>query len=183
MQLTRRDAVVALGTASVSGGLGFVVADHEQRTLERAGGPVTPGVISRLAVIADVVYPSKVSATEGYIEAYVSRLPEERREATVAGVEAVARTVERTWAESLMSAPNAAIDSTLHRMGVDRVNADPDGTVAERVRFHIVNSLLYLLFTTPKGSRLVGIDNPVGYPGAFVRTKRNHEMKHVYHGE
>ena len=167
MQLTRRDAVRALGTTAVAGGLGIAVAEREHRALETTDRSVTTKTMRRLVAIANTIYPSQVEVTEGYVKAYVSRLPDERREATVASIDAIARAVERTGAEPLASASSATVDVTLRRMGVDRVDADPDGTVAERVRFYVTNSLLYLLFTTPKGSRLVGIDNPVGHPGGF----------------
>jgi hypothetical protein len=50
-------------------------------------------------------------------------------------------------------------------MGVHTADPDSEGTDPERVRFHVVNELLYALYTSPTGGELVGIENPQGYPG------------------
>jgi hypothetical protein len=50
-------------------------------------------------------------------------------------------------------------------MGVDLVDPDPDGFSAERVRFYLVNELLYALYSSPTGGTLLGLENPQGYPG------------------
>jgi uncharacterized membrane protein YbhN (UPF0104 family) len=56
----------------------------------------------------------------------------------------------------------------LRSLGVDRAASRREGNRAEQIRFYLVNSLLYLLFTKPRGSRLVGIENPDGHPGGFA---------------
>jgi len=56
-------------------------------------------------------------------------------------------------------------DSLLREVGADTAPPDPDGTNAERVRFYVVNELLYALYTSPTGGELVGIENPQGHPG------------------
>jgi len=48
----------------------------------------------------------------------------------------------------------------------------PDGTVPARIRYHLVNGLLYALFTSPVGTRLFGIRNPIGYPGGYYGSDR-----------
>lgn len=58
--------------------------------------------------------------------------------------------------------------SILSSLGVENAKSDSTGGIPSRVRYYLVNGLLYALFTTPKGSKLVGIDNPRGYPGGFA---------------
>jgi hypothetical protein len=53
-------------------------------------------------------------------------------------------------------------------MGVGRVQSVSDGPLPSRITFHLVNTLLYALFSTPKGSALFGIRNPIGYGGGFA---------------
>lgn len=117
--------------------------------------------------VAEVVYPPSIEISEGFVEGYLSRLREER-------VDRVARTASGLdrYARREFDIPFADLSKTnrnqlLRHLGVDRVISRPEGTLAERVRYHLVNSLLYALFTTPKGSRLFEIENPVGYPGGL----------------
>jgi hypothetical protein len=56
-------------------------------------------------------------------------------------------------------------DEALREMGVHTAEPDPAGTTAERVRYYLVNEVLYALYASPKGGELVGIENPQGYPG------------------
>jgi hypothetical protein len=52
-------------------------------------------------------------------------------------------------------------------MAVDRTGSSPNGNIPERIRYYVVNQLLYGLYTAPTGGRLLGIENPVGHPGGF----------------
>jgi hypothetical protein len=62
-------------------------------------------------------------------------------------------------------------------MGVQSAESDSGGGVPERIRYHLVNSLLYALFTSPMGSELVGISNPTGHPGGYESLTRAPEGK------
>jgi hypothetical protein len=59
-------------------------------------------------------------------------------------------------------------------MGADTADPDPDpdGTDAGRVRYYVVNELLYALYASPTGGELVGIENPRGYPGGTASYRR-----------
>jgi hypothetical protein len=57
-------------------------------------------------------------------------------------------------------------------MGVHTADEDPDGTTAERIRFYVVNELLFALYASPAGGRLVGIENPQGHPGGAESYRR-----------
>jgi len=56
-------------------------------------------------------------------------------------------------------------DATLRAMGVDTAEPNPDGNPRERVRYYLVNELLFALYSSPTGGELVGLENPQGHPG------------------
>lgn len=166
MELTRRDALVALGVAA--GGAGYAVT----RLDDEEGARRT---VERLAPAAEVVYPSEVEVTDEFLETYVvGRV--EGREGYLDGVTDALDSLD-SYARSLRDegfgdAPPDARDSLLRYMGVDEAEPDPEGTEAERVRYYVVNELQYAVYTTPVGGRLVGIENPVGHPGGLGSYRR-----------
>jgi len=115
MQLTRRDAVRALGTTAVAGGIGIAVAEREHRALETTDRSVTTKTMRRLVAIANTIYPSQVEVTEGYVKAYVSGLPDERREATVASIDAIARAADETDADPEDADPDDPLETAVER--------------------------------------------------------------------
>ena len=68
--------------------------------------------------------------------------------------------------------PPADRDALLDQMSVDVADPDPDGVDRERVRYYVVNELLFALYATPTGGKLVGIENPQGYPGGTASYQR-----------
>ncbi len=56
-------------------------------------------------------------------------------------------------------------EETLRGMGVNASDPDPHGDPRHRVRYYLVNDLLFALYSSPTGGELVGIENPQGYPG------------------
>jgi hypothetical protein len=185
IMLTRRDGLRAGAVGLVGGGaVAAVKTALEKNPL--AGGDSGPGSgesdtaseltgseLSVLQATAEVVYPTEVEADESFFRGYVSRLGPERTEQikrTVGALQAQAKSAYGRAFEQLSPERREAL---LRDLGVDRAHPNPEGTVATRVRYHIVNGLLYALFTNPKGSRLLGIENPLGYPGGYYRGKDN----------
>lgn len=163
MELTRRDALVALGIAGTAAGGAYAVSrldGDEKASAEH--------VVERLPPVAEVVYPSEVEPTREFLETYVVGRVEER-DAYLGGVVEALDTLDgytrELRDERFADAPLDERDQLLRYMGVDEAEPDPDGTDPERVRYYVVNELQYALYTTPVGGRLVGIENPVGYPG------------------
>ncbi|MFP4188543.1 MAG: twin-arginine translocation signal domain-containing protein, partial [Halobacteriales archaeon] len=65
MELTRRDALVALGVAgAATGGGAYAVSRLDDQDGARS-------VVDRLAPVAEVVYPSEVDVTRDFLETYV----------------------------------------------------------------------------------------------------------------
>jgi hypothetical protein len=57
-------------------------------------------------------------------------------------------------------------------LGVRTAEPDPDGTDVERVRYYVVNELLFALYSSPTGGELVGLENPQGHPGGIDSYRR-----------
>jgi len=169
MRLTRRDAVLGVA-AGLTGGAGLAALD-----LSDTGESQPPGEtgaldddsMATLVALAEVVYPSSVDATPEFVAGYTRLLGPDRTEqvrAATAELDAVARSVA---GRPFAALPRATRESVLKELGVGNVTPRQQGTRSARVRYHLVNGLLLALFTSPKGSRLLGVENPLGHPGGY----------------
>lgn len=165
MKLTRRDALVGAAGIAAVGGLGAyefgVSADSGADALD-------DGQVESLQAVADVVYPPDVEVTPSFVQGFARRLSPERRGVTLRTLDELDQVARGEYGRSFHRLPRAQRDSLLRELGVDRVESDSEGTLAERTRYHLVNSLLYAVLTTPRGTRLYGIENPRGYAGGFA---------------
>lgn len=170
MKLTRRDALLAIAGGGATGyGLHAATASGD--------GAAAPGEtdtdldtdeVETLVSVAEVVYPSEVDVTAGFVSRYVSGLGPTRRNRIRIAIGELNDQSQSWYGAAFGSVTPSEREALLRRLGVDAVQSRPDGTVAERIRYHVVNGLLYALFTTPKGSRLVGIEEPKGHPGGYA---------------
>jgi len=164
MKLTRRDAILAIAGGGLVG--------HEAYGSEVGGASESTELgdreIETLVSVSEVVYPSEVDATAAFVSAYVRRLRRGRRAEIRNAVGELDDRARSMYGTAFRSATPGERATLLRGLGVDAVQPRPEGTVAERVRYHVVNGLLYALFTSPKGSRLVGIEEPKGHPGGFA---------------
>lgn len=170
MELTRRDALVALGVAGTTAGSAYTFS-----RLDTAEEPSAERVVESLPPVAEVVYPSEVDVTREFLETYVVGRVEERDgylNGVVEALDTLDGYTRRLRGEEFDDTPQKKRDQLLRNMGVDEAEPDPDGTDAERVRYYVVNELQYALYTSPVGGRLVGIENPVGYPGGLESYRR-----------
>ena len=163
MELSRRDAIAALGAVGAGAGAAYAVRELN----DSPPGKSTPDVETLIAA-AEVVYPDEVTGLEGFVEAYA------RRRAAgdddhARGVRAAIETMDdraRTWYDAAFAdLATEDRDSLLREMGVDTAPEDPAGSTAERVRYYVVNDLLMALYASPTGGELVGIENPRDHPG------------------
>lgn len=161
-ELDRRDVLTALGAAGVAVGGGAAllewtendtVEDHDRRSLH---------------AVAHTVYPSEVTGVEAFVDGFVSRRIEADpdRAAGIADAVVVLDEYAREWEDSTFRelAPETR-EETLRAMDVDTADPVPDGSDRERVRYYLVNELLFGLFSSPTGGELVGLENPQGHPG------------------
>jgi hypothetical protein len=192
VELTRRDVIAALTAAGVSAGAGAMAietADFGGSSGESASNTVSPvtrqdgkdtaeltkAVIDLLDAVAAVIYPSSIENRHEFVARYTqartANRPGYRQGIIHAAVELDA--VARDWHD----APYAAVSSStaetlLDNLGVDTADPVNNGTISEQIRFYLVDDLLYALYTTPTGGRLVGIENPVGHPGGIESYQR-----------
>lgn len=169
MRLTRRDAVAALAAVGVTVGGGALawdrLADDELGEEEH----------ETLVALARTVYPSVVEGVPEFVERYtVGRA--RQRPAYARGIASAIATLDDYAIEffdgEFATLDAATRDKLLRQLAVDTVDPDPDGTAPQRVRYYLVNELLYALYTTPTGGELVGIENPQGHPGGTTSYRR-----------
>jgi hypothetical protein len=166
-ELTRRDALAALGAAGVGGAaIGTLALPGEQRgENERL---LDEEAVATVQAVADIVYPSEVSGVEAFVERYVLARARDRTEHARGIADAVAEldAYARDWYDrGFLDMDREGREEALEDMGVPVAGSDPEGSAVERVRFYLVNELLYALYTTPTGAELVGLENPQGHPG------------------
>jgi hypothetical protein len=173
-ELSRRDAVVALGATGVAtAGLGALTWE----ALEKGGsangdddadGGTTATERETLIAAAEALYPSEVTGVDEFVETYVvgrlSGRPEHE-----AGVRAAARAIDE-YAHDWYDRPYAELDrsdrqAVFDEWGLDAADPDPEGTDRDRVRYYLINELLYAFYSSPTGGDLVGLENPQGHPG------------------
>lgn len=168
MELTRRDALEALAVGGLASGGSLVAAEGIDRTdLSRPDSSLSGGDFSTLEAVADVIYPSRVEVTTEYIETYVSSFDDDRKESVSRAVRDLNDLTRSRYGAAFHELSPSTRDAALRSLGVNRAKSRESGKAVERIRYHLVNSLLYALFTTPRGSELVGIRNPVGHPGGY----------------
>jgi hypothetical protein len=125
--------------------------------------------------VADVVYPDAATGIEEFVGTYVAgRMADDPdHRAGVVDAAAALDATARDWFDAPLTDLDAATrDRLLRDLGVDVADPDPDDTLSTRVRLYVVNELLYAFYASPTGGRLVGIENPIGYPGGTESYRR-----------
>ncbi len=172
MELTRRDVVAALGAAGVAAGAGALGSGLLD------GDPVGEHDVATLVAVAETVYPSAVEGVESFVREYSLARVRDRPEYARGVADAVGALDERgrEWFDDRFVDLDAETRRTLlDQMGVDAADPDPAGDDRQRVRYYLVNELLFALYTTPTGGRLAGIENPQGHPGGTDSYRRGPE--------
>lgn len=159
MRLTRRDAVAALATLGVGTYTVGQIYEFELDLQE-----VTTTMLS----MATLVYPSVVDVDEEFVGTYVlgrSHAQQDYRQRVTEATSELNQQARHDYGRSFSSLSPDHRRAVLQRLGVNRSHSDPDGLLSQRIRYYVVNDLLYALYTTPVGGRLFGSENPPGYPG------------------
>ncbi|MFB6084139.1 MAG: gluconate 2-dehydrogenase subunit 3 family protein [Halorientalis sp.] len=178
MELTRRDAVVALGAVGVAGGAvalsrsGDAGGDDDRSTPAGSGGEaaaLSAHDRETAVAVAEAIYPSAVENVAGFVTDFLrGRVADDpERAAAIAETVAYLDDYVSTWydADAYVSLPADTRAEVFDAMSADTVEPDPSGGDVQRVRYYLLNDLLYALYTSPTGGKLVGIENPQGYPG------------------
>ncbi len=176
MELTRRDVVAALAAAGVGSTAGC--ADRLEGLRgdgSTDGAPVGDHEVATLVALADVVYPSDVDDVEGFVRDYSAvrvREDESYARGVADAVAALDDYVSEWHAEPYASLPADDRSDLLDHMGVGTADPSADGAASERVRYYLVNELLYAFYASPTGAGLAGLENPPGYPGGHESYQR-----------
>ncbi|SDJ69484.1 hypothetical protein SAMN05216226_107163 [Halovenus aranensis] len=159
MELSRRDALAALSALGTTAMAGCAARAPQEG--------VDESVVETYVAIAAVVYPTAVSGVPSFVRSFLpARLDRSTHGPAMRETVTELQTVSREWYdEEVPALDESARDQLLREVGVDAADEDPEGTLAERVRFYVVNELLLALYSSPTGGDLVGIENPQGHPG------------------
>jgi hypothetical protein len=184
MNLSRRDALAALAATGAVGVAGATVlgdgdgvdADAPVSNADPDPDvPVSDDTLATLVAVAETVYPSDATGVEAFVETYVAgRLDDDSDH--LDGVVTAATDLDATardWFDApLTDLDRSTRDRLLRDLAVDTTDPAPDGALSGRVRFYLVNELLYAFYASPTGGRLVGIENPIGHPGGTESYRR-----------
>lgn len=178
MELDRRDVMAALAAAGVAVGGGtaiLVEGDPFRSGDEERDPPIDRSEVTTLVAAAEVLYPSEVEGIEEFVTEYVRGRVEDDP-AHAAGMADAAGYLD-DYADSWYDSRFAELDPSvrtevLRSMDADSADPVPDGSDVERVRYYVVNELLFALYTTPTGGELVGLENPQGHPGGLQSYRR-----------
>lgn len=170
MELTRRDATIAL--AAIGAG-GITLGTHLLRAEPTAGSPLTDEEVteinSTLVSVAEVVYPSELTGIPDFVTTYLEgRLDHPDHAKNTADTVTELNDLATQWHNHPV--PELSLETRerlLHETGTATADEAPSGTTAERIRFYIINELQLALYTSPTGGKLVGIENPIGHPGGL----------------
>ncbi len=184
MELTRRDALAALAAGGVGVGAGAVTtregSDTDRSrvdTPEPSGTDHGLGAHTRktLVAVARVVYPADVTGLERFVYTYLDGRTADRPE-HADGLEAAVQQLDgmgEDWhGGAFVDLDPATRDQLLRETGADTAEPDPGGSPAERIRYYLINELLFALYSSPTGGKLVGIENPQGHPGGLESYQR-----------
>ncbi len=177
MELTRRDALAALAAGGVAVGTGAML-EGNPFAADRgdSSDDVAPEErMASLLAVAEVIYPTELSGVEEFVRTYALGRVEERPDYREGMVDALGTLDEyaRSWFDGDFRSLDAEMRATLlDQMGVDTASPAPDGADADRVRYYLVNELLYALYSSPTGGEMVGIENPQGHPGGTASYQR-----------
>jgi len=185
MRLTRRDALAALSAVGISSAAGCSAPDAdswgEEPTSDESEPPdpeLAEDDLETLVALAGVLYPSEVENVAEFVGEWVRPRVRERPEHGRGMLEAVSTLNE--YAENREGAQYVDLDpetreELLSYMAVDTAEPDPHGDDDERVRYYLVNDLLFGLYASPTGASLAGLENPPGYPGGTASYQRGPE--------
>ncbi|MFO7927635.1 MAG: hypothetical protein ACQET5_00370 [Halobacteriota archaeon] len=168
---TRREMLLTLGGVTVgAAGYGYGIQPSAGDASQWAthDGSTTDRHVEAARAIAEAVYPTSASVDRAFIEDHVFGRTEPRP-GHMDGVRSAIETVDgyavARFGSRISAHPPERRRHVLRSMGVTEAHPNPNGTAAERIRFYLLNDLLFALLTSPVSGDLTGIENPPGYPG------------------
>jgi hypothetical protein len=146
--------------------MGIAVGGLAQRLDD--SGPPSAEVIAGTVAVAEVIFPTDVSGNQKFVETYLNgRTADETY--SVDEVESLLGIIDdrakRMTGIVFTDLDPQRRDDVLRAVGGASAYPDPDGTVPQRIRYYLINDLLFALYSSPAGGKLVGNENPIGHPG------------------
>lgn len=170
MELTRRDLIAALGAAGIAVGGRSVLVRSSDKGETGDDKVITDETMQTLVATAAVLYPSEVENIEEFVRRYI-RGREDNEAAYAEQIASATAYLDRyadAWYDTSFAALSPADrQDALEDMRADTADPDPNGSDVERVRYYVINELLFALYATPTGGKLVGLENPQGHPGGL----------------
>ncbi|MEE6209496.1 gluconate 2-dehydrogenase subunit 3 family protein [Salarchaeum sp. III] len=164
MKLSRRDALAALAATGTAVG-GAVVLTSDDESNDR---PLDADSRETMIAAAHTLYPTPVENVASFVETFLNGRVHDHPD-HAAGIATATNYLDdyaRAWHdEDFADLHRLTRSDALHAMNADTADPDPSGNDVERVRYYVVNDLLYALYASPTGGKLVGIENPIGHPG------------------
>jgi len=169
MDLSRRDALAALAATGAVGVAGATLVGGDSDD-----AAVSDDTLAVLVAAGETVYPSEATGVDAFVETYViGRVDDADHREGVRDAAAALDATARDWRDApFTELDRDARDQLLRDLGVHTADPAPDGTLSNRIRFFVVNELLYAFYASPTGGRLVGIENPTGHPGGTESYQR-----------
>lgn len=163
MELNRRDALTVLGGLGLTatGWLASSVTDDTD---------LSPEDINALVALAETLYPSTIQTNAEFVRTYIGgqhQLEPNHTSGIVDSLKLLRQESQRQMGRQITDLTPSERGEVLRATGADRAQPDPHGSDVERIRYYVINNLLYALYTTPKGGELVGNRNPPGHPGGI----------------
>lgn len=169
--------MAALTAAGVTVGGGSVLlstADIQLNPGEDADAdadqPIDDATLSTLVAASEVLYPSEIENSREFVTQYIrGRARDDPDYATeIVNTVAYLDQYSLSWyRKQFRSLDVSTRDDVFREMNADTATPAPDGSDVERVRYYIINELLFALYTSPTGGALVGLENPQGHPGGL----------------
>lgn len=168
-RLTRRDAIAALGATGVAvGAAALAIESLDDESF-------TDDDVARLVAVAEVIYPTELTGTQPFVERFLAGRAADRPSHAEAVRDASRRLDEyaHAWHDTaFVDLDRETREDLMQSIGLDQAEPDPDGSELGQLRYYLVNELLFALYTSPTGARLVGLENPQGYPGGTTSYQR-----------
>lgn len=174
MELTRRDALAALAASGtlLGGTIALTAKPHSNKsnkTQEPTDPALNPQYMETAIDIASIIYPSQLTGLADFVSTYLNgRLDDsDYKHGFTTSIDRL-NDLSIVWHDAkYVNLTREVQETVLHEIGADTADPAPSGSPGSRIRYYLINELLYALYTSPTGGRLVGIENPQGHPGGI----------------
>ena len=165
IKLTKRDALAALA------GLGMAIGLVQHRThVHSLEEDIDQEDIQNLLAVCDVIFPRQVETTPEFVKTFVIgriKFRPNYQKNLRASVSRINQVSNQKYGKDFYSLLFKTREKIFREMALDQVSPDPDGPMPNKVRYYVINELLFALYTSPIGGQLLGNENPIGYAGGL----------------